>query len=556
MTKIRTKNMFGRRFISPKNLSDYVVDLDLDPHAPTESFLEFLEREGLLTPVRRLCFPTEVVRRIRDDPRRSQQVVEPVEPDGERLDAAVSLLDRVDRWSNARVFGETEHPLDTLDQTHRPFIRNDFPTTAFTPWKDRRVKLYETDRGPVYASHMQASPSFYHYWQIFSLAAILRSGVHVWFPLDEGEIFTRILREGVVSRDGLGGRVQQSVNLEAYHELKSLRKHAVHFEAVGYFVAYTHNALQTFQSYRDDLGRIPARPWKKYLAREHAIAQDALRLEGLHEDDLISFIGEQCKWWDNARRVGPAALADEYKRNIRATIMCLKAATGLNAEDIVQRVGRKTGHFKPTLKVIFPDWVEEQRDLTLRSLKQWIDEDFAALPSPFPYSASDLNEFCDWLEERGLYQFYWHFKRIVDLQRSNDPVDHAASSAEVVSFATLCEMISNEVLRDRRSQPRGDTLSRKLKKIFNSNGPVDLCMFFDRYYKLTSTNKQSLSQRLAQIARIKAGGPYNLAVRTLLSIWDIRYEGAHLGLLNLDQVKIIEMIRILSLASLLLWKAR
>ena len=81
-------------------------------------------------------------------------------------------------------------------------------------------------------------------------------------------------------------------------------------------------------------------------------------------------------------------------------------------------------------------------------------------------------------------------------------------------------------------------------------------MFFDRYYKLTSTNKQSLSQRLAQIARIKAGGPYNLAVRTLLSLWVIRNEGAHLGLLNFDQVKIIEMIRILSLASLLLWKAR
>ncbi len=50
-------------------------------------------------------------------------------------------------------------------------------------------------------------------------------------------------------------------------------------------------------------------------------------------------------------------------------------------------------HFKPTLEVMFPDWTEEQRDLTVRSLKRWADDDLAALPTPFPFTETELNEF-------------------------------------------------------------------------------------------------------------------------------------------------------------------
>lgn len=295
------------------------------------------------------------------------------------------------------------------------------------------------------------------------------------------------------------------------------------------------------------------------------IARETLARSGLDEDALIAFIGKQCEWWDNARRVGPAALVDEYKRNIRSSIMFLRAATGIDPQDVVQRVGRRTGHFRPTLEVIFPDWTEEQRDLTIRSLKCWADEFLASLPSPFPVSEAELNDFCDWLESRGLYQFYWHFRRFVDLQNSDDPVHRAASSAEVVGLATLCELIANEVMIDRGLTPRGKILAPKLRAIFDHTGPVDLS---DRLLSrgntglryrlghLANTNNQSLPQRLAQIERVRAGGSHSPVLRAMLSFMAVRNEGAHLGLLHFDEVRIIEMIRILALASLLLWKAR
>jgi len=557
--------MFGRRYFSLKKLREYAVDLDLCPQPPTEGFMEFLEREGLLTPVRRVRFPDEILRRFARDRNEGVSIAGPVERDGPSLDAAIEFTQGLHRWSDAHIYGESEHVLDALADAHRPFIQTEFSPAAFTPWQDLRVHLYDTDRGPVYSTAAQDAPAFYHYWQIFWLAAILRSGAHIWFPLDDEALYAEILRGGAVSCDGLRGRSQQTINLEAYHELQALREYEAHFEAVGYFEAYTRNALQTFESDRTQHGRIPARPWQRYLRRERAIARETLARSGLDEDALIAFIGKQCEWWDNARRVGPAALADEYKRNIRSSIMFLRAATGIDPQDVVQRVGRRTGHLRPTLEVIFPDWTEEQRDLTIRSLTHWADEFLASLPSPFPVSEAELNDFCDWLEDRGLYQYYWHSRRLVDLQDSDHPIHHAASSAEVVGLATLCELIANEVMIDRGLTPRGKTLAPKLQAIFNPAGPVDLreCLRNrgdtgrrDRLGHLANTSNQSLPQRLAQIERIRASGQHSPVLRAMLSFMAIRNEGAHLGLLQFSQARTFKMIRVLSLASLMLWKAR
>ena len=558
MAVVRFKNRFGKRFLRLQELRDYAVDLDLDPIAPSEGFMEFLEAHGLLVPVRRIQLPPEIVRRFTKEEFPELDVIEPVEADGPRLDAAADLMGslNIHRWSDPGTYGESVHVLDEIDKAHAPFIQTEFSTDAFTPWEKLRTPLYKDGARTIYSTLEVNTPAFYHYWQIFWLAAILRSGVHIFYPLHDKALVMEVLEKGILSSDSLRGRTRQSVNLEAYHELKELRVFEHHFDSVGYFKAYSYNTLQVPALRFAPYGRMPKREWRRYLSREREIGRDTFRKSGLSQDDLIAFVGQQCAWWDNARRVGPAAVAEEYKRNINATIAFLCAATGIEPRSVVDRVGRRTGHFKPTLKVIFPDWTEEQRELTILSLKKWVDKELASLPAPFPVSETELNEFCDWLEEKGLYQFYWHFRRIVDLKRRNDPVHRAASTSEVVGFCTLCEMIANEVMIDRNLVPRGSTLRPKLQKIFSSQSPVDLSQQIYRFRKLTNTGSQSLPRRLAQIRRIKAAGAHTPILCALLSLLAIRNEGAHLGLRHFDHVKVIEMIRILSIASLTIWKAR
>ena len=551
MAIVRFKNRFGRRYISLTELRDYAVDLDLGTDPPTEEFMDFLEVHGLLTPVRRIVLPLEIVRRLRKEEETAEPIIDPIEPDGPRLDAAVDLMNALYRWSNPGVYGEFPHPLDAMLPEHLPFVQATFPSVSFIPLNDRRVHLYDNEDSPVYANVDQSAPAFYHYWQIFWLAAILRSGIHVYYPLDDEALWRELLL-GPLPAEALENRSHQTVNFEAYHELCQLREHERHFEAVGFYKAYYDNA-RLIDAWRDNPRRGDRR---RFVARRREIARDVLSKSGLSQKDFLTFIGKQCEWWNRARLGGPAAVAEEYKRNINASIGFLRAATGIDPRRVIEAVGHRTGHFKPTLEVVFPDWTEEQRDLTIRSLKGWADEALATLPAPFPCGEPELNEFCAWLERRGLYQYYWHFRRLVELQRRDDPVHRAASTSEVVGFATLCEMITNEVMIERGLTPRGNTLSQKLPLIFDPHGPVDLGLLLKRFRKLANTSKQSLPRRLSQIARIKVGGAYNPVLRALLSFMVIRNEGAHLGLLTFDHAKVIEMIRILSLASLMIWKAR
>ena len=348
----------------------------------------------MLMPVRRIHLPPEILRGLFRSRHPSQTVIDPVEPNGPRLDAANDLMNALNMnlWASAWAYGETIHVLDAMESAHVPFIQTDFPPGSFIPWEQRRVPLYETENGPIYSNNESDTPTFYHYWQIFWLAAILRSGLHTYFPLDDKEL-ERELLDGTISNHALRERTHRTLNCEAYDELCTLRSFECHFEVVGYYKAYTHNAFQLHGRNHDEHGRIPHRDWQQYLRREREIARDALAASGLSQSDIIAFIGQQCGWWKHARRAGPLAVAEEYKRNINISIGFLRDATGIDPRHIVEQVGRRTGHHRPTLEVIFPDWTEEQRDLTIRSLQQWTNDDLAGLPAPFPYTEAELKRF-------------------------------------------------------------------------------------------------------------------------------------------------------------------
>lgn len=557
MAAFRTKNRFGKRFIRLHELRDYAVDLDLTRQSPSEGLIEFFEEHGLLTPVRRIQMPPDIVRRLHQMRYPKDDVIAPVESDGPRLNAAFELMDSINtnRWGQARIFGECIHVLDALAPTHVQFIRTEFPAESFQRWDTHRVQICGPPHGVLYSSNRQYAPSFYHYWQIFWLAALLRSGLHIFYPLGNSALESQLF-SGPVSVDALGKKTYLSFNLEASGELDALRRFKPHFEAVGYFKAYTHNALQPYAQHRDPYGRLSQRHWNQYLKREREIARETLDRSALNDTEILAFIGQQCEWWDTALHVGTTKVAEEYKRNIGSSIVLLRAATGVDSQEVVTQVGYRTGHNQPTLKVIFSDWVEEQRDLAIRSLRNWIKPELALLPPPFRCTEADLHDFCAWLEDRDLFQYYWSFRRLLDLDRLDDPVHRAASTSEVVGFATLCELICNEVMIQRGLSPRGKTLFPKLRHIFGVHGPIDLNPHFNRYRKLVSTATQSMPRRLAQISRIRAGGQHNPVLRAMLAFMVIRNEGAHLGLLRFTQPKVIELIRKLAMASLVIWKSR
>lgn len=553
----RKNNYFGRRYISLRDLCGYLADLDVFPQTPHDGLIEYLEREHLLLPVRQIKLPPSILRRLDRDRHPEEKHFRPIARASKQLEAARELMGLLnfDEWRRTHVHGETEHVLDALLPRHKPFILSDLSQTEFVPWEQRRIPLFKVDDTDILSTVQQDTPSFYHYWQIFLIAALVRSAYRVLYPVNDEELSKGLFRDGIKS-EYLEHRTYATFNIEASGEYKDLLAHANLFDAVAYFHDYRDNAYQVCLENVKAGERIPKRIWRRFVKRQEEIAKEAIDRYGVSSDELKEFIGKQCEWWDWNRKRSPEALVEEYKRNISSSIDMYCAITGAKFKDVVSSIGRRTGHSSPTLRVIFPDWVEEQRQLAMRSLKPWVDKAFSTLPSVFSFSESDINNFFDWLEERGLYNFFWHYHRLSELADRDGPVERAASSSEVASFATLVEMIANEAVIDRGGVPRGGSLNSKLRILFNEHSAFDVQPYFNTFKNLMMTKNFTLAQQLAKIARITKGGVHNPIVKTLMGTVTIRNEGAHLGLLKYDRVKNIELFQTLTLATLLIWKVR
>lgn len=555
--RIRMKNRFGKRYIALRELRDYAVDLDLDTRPPRESLIEFFEMEGLLSPVARLLFPHDILRRFEQEERAGQSIFGPLEADGQRLDNALDAVRTLPhgRWNDSRIYGESVHPLDDPDPRHAPFVVKDFSKDTFVPWSELRPPIFEID-GRTVRSRERFTPAYYHYWQIFFLEALLRSGVKLYYPLEE-EGLERLIWRGDFGDDALRNRMAATINIEPRHQLAELAAYSAHFDAVGYFESYSHHALQVFLHDRSRKnGRLSHQAGLRYKRREKELARAAMSRSGLAPKDLVQFVTQQSKWWDETQRRGPRAVADEYKRNIQSTLRLFRLYTKKSPRTLVKKVGN-FGHHRPILEVIFPDWVEEQRELAVRSLNNWAQNGLNGLPAPFPVSEKDLELFCDWLENAGLFHFYWHYKRFIDTSFSTSRVDHAATAADAVSFANICEMIANQTLTERGVNVREKTLGEKLASLFGAKNREHIAQHLKDLSGLTRTGKKhSLLQRLAQIRRVKRGGKYNFAIRTLLELVVIRNEGTHLGLSHIEPERIMEMIESMSMAGLLIWRIR
>ena len=160
MATIRSKHRFGKRFIRLQELRDYFVDLDLSRHPPFEGLIQFFEEHDLLTPVRRINIPPEIVRRLHQERYPRDDVTDPIEPDGPRLNAAAELMNAINtnRWAQAKIYGERVHVLDALAPADFPFIQTEFQAAPFQPWGTHRARLCNRPRGAVCSSRLLKNP--------------------------------------------------------------------------------------------------------------------------------------------------------------------------------------------------------------------------------------------------------------------------------------------------------------------------------------------------------------------------------------------------------------
>src|SRR5947209_2666854 len=101
---------------------------------------ESLEEARLVSPHTRIRYPDPIARRMWLERHDGYKIGGPIEADGTRWHLAIELSKALYRWSNHRVYGPSNHPLEDLDPRFLEFIQR--PTELpFEPRLSTRVDV-------------------------------------------------------------------------------------------------------------------------------------------------------------------------------------------------------------------------------------------------------------------------------------------------------------------------------------------------------------------------------------------------------------------------------
>ena len=520
----------------------------------SEGFLEFLDRSRLLCPVRKVRFPPSIHRRMFVETRHWAKPAPELEyePDGERYDAAVDLVERLQDWAKPFPDPEWLHPLDAVRHEHRNFISTNPGSAPFTPWSEatRKAALCGND---IVSDSRFGELRFYHYYQVFILAEILDTGFRVIFDLSNQELAEALLKDQ--STKGRGP-CYRSLRLAGLRPLREAPQHLSVLNTIAFFVAYRQIAFQHLIAFRQHPSEQERRNEFNTVTKQ--LADGAIRRWAVSDDQLLAALRWECQRWGEWEERN-TRLADEYTNNIRATVVLYRHMTGKNHDEVIADVGRVTGHVCPTLTLALPDATRDLAESATASIIRWTIPRLADLRNTkYGVSDNDAKEFVSWITDSGLLQILAHFGRINELLDDQDYLAACARRQEVTALALTIEQIivhiaENTLNAARRStwQPRG-TLLPRMKWLWDGETYVHRALT-EIWAQHTRTNLP-LDKQLERIARVKRGGRLAPLVRCMLRAGLVRNYGSHGGLSAVDESTLISLFQHLIDATFLIWK--
>jgi hypothetical protein len=172
--------------------------------------------------------------------------------------------------------------------------------------------------------------------------------------------------------------------------------------------------------------------------------------------------------WDHWNRIGCTHHSKAYKTILARTLALARYLKDVPVERLIDDVGRVTGHFKPTLRVIFSDWVAEWREDAERLLLSFARAD--ALLA-LPVTAEQVSDFLGFIEAKGHYEFYWRWRSVNERAFADDANRLAGLRSDLQSMALSIEHIVDDLIREHVRQPK-QALFEKFKQIWPASTPA------------------------------------------------------------------------------------
>lgn len=458
------------RYLDLRAFKKEVGDLRIKHGSISDRELERLERDRILIPRLRLRYPDPIERRWFAKSYRSPRPKGRLEPNGPRWRAACELekaRQRTDGFFRDDPL-ETLPALDNPKPRWRQFIQ--YPDRRrHVDWDEFRV-LVDCKGGPKW--HGETVVTYYSAWQLLlyiechDMGPTLLGNTDGWRWTEDDDL----------------SRFQQQISFEPIRSLNSFRKFQRQLDAVVWF---------TEEDNRND-GYVLRHDHRRRLVQDDEHAEMERRSEILARrcrirfcvtyPQIIALVKFLAHRWGDWHRIGYENHAKAYKTFLAKAILLARHLRDVSREKLIDDVGRVTGHFKPTLQVIYTDWASEWREDAERLLVSFARPD-ALLKADF--SAEQANAFLDFVEGNDLYEFYWRWRSLNERAFSGDSNHLAGLKSDLQGMGLSVEHIVDALLRLRIEHPK-PALFDKFKQIWPKKTAIGKLLHSDPEFRSTA----------------------------------------------------------------------
>jgi hypothetical protein len=464
------------RYLEASEFLREIRNLRLSHDYPSDATLERLERQRILIPRLRLRYPDPIERRwfAMEDERYHPSGR--LERDGKRWDHA-NDLERARQHHRNFPLRESDDPLVQGHRLDSPrpewakFIQHP-SRRRFVPWQDFRVNV-AGENCPTWKS--QTVVTYYSSWQFLLYLECARMGVN-YLGNTEGWDW--------VSGD-VPDTFELSISFEPIRSLRAFRDFSRMLDAVVWFSE--EDRLNDSYVLRHSSGRRMLEDYEvtEMERRAEILSQRCKVRFRVTYPQLIKLSKFLAGRWGHWNQVGYTHHAKTYRIFLARTLELARYLRNVPVDTLINDVGRVTGHFKATLKVIFSDWVAEWREDAERLLLSF------ARPGALlalPITPAQVDDFLGFIEARGHYEFYWRWRSINERAFADDSNRLAGLRSDLQSMALTVEHIVDDLIAENVPHPK-QALFEKFKQIWPATTAVGRLLLRDAEFRTKAYSK-------------------------------------------------------------------
>ena len=441
------------RFLGPEKLLERVTGLlpDFSLFGMSwewKGWVDTLEASGRLVPILRWRVPDAALNWLwahHDDREDDMRALEAEAEAGVNAGTAWGRARRA--WTRDPACARSLHPLDKLD-AEWAILLEDPGQVAWTRDTYAPLMVPRTRDGRLNPDRSRCVPLF-RGWQALLFAEIALAGPRVFPPPPDPP-----------GADDLPPPIRWvRVSLE-----RGFEPHRQAFEALSWFVAYRHHALQHAQTEAPDPGMfaspgtvvsdgrfvIRGAAHQALLREEERVAREALDRHGVSEEALLAAAGWAGWSAHNHRRAGHLALSRAYAEEMRNAVELL-VSLGQRRDDVTARIR----HGDDLRREFFPDFEESGRGM-LHDVLRTLASNFAQYPNPVlpNFDGARIEDFIRWLEDRGLLAAHMGVPAVMEFGGSPDRAAEVGVALHVASLAAWLEHVAGELTSGLPDPPR------------------------------------------------------------------------------------------------------